>query len=466
MKKKRIAALALAASMVLGLWACGGQAQETTPAAGGNQEITGGEEASQTGDGSSQAENTEASGSGEDIVLSISWWGGDSRHEATLEALKLFEEKYPNIKVEPQYGAWGGWLEQLSVQMAGKTEPDVMQINWNWIYEFSKDGNGFADLNQYSDVIDLTQYPESLLEEMTMEGKLQGIPISTTGKVFYWNKTTFEKAGLEVPDSFADMIEAGTVFQEKLGEDYYPMALTPYEQMLIMVYYLQQKYDKQWIENGQVNFTQEEVADGIAFIRMLEDSHVFPSQQKLTSDGADTMDKNVNWMNGKYAGFYEWDSSQAKFANALEGEQEMVMGGYPYDYGDTKTATTKIAMSWAVSANSQHPKEAAMLIEFLQSDPEAVKLLGTERGIPSNESAKTLLEEEGMFENDLTFTSNAAAMENAGFALDPYFEDVKLKEKTGLYFEVFESMSYDNTDPMELAELLIDGINEVQADNQ
>ncbi len=455
---KQLLAVVLSAAMAASLTACQGgtQTDETQPPATGTEA---------DGETIGEAEGAETNAEDGPVTLTISWWGGDSRHEATLKALELFEEKYPNIKVEPQYGAWGGWLEQLSVQMAGDTEPDVMQINWNWIYEFSSDGNGFTDLNQYGDVIDLSQYPENLLEEMSIDGKLQGIPISTTGKVFYWNKTTFDKAGLEVPDSFADMIEAGHVFQEKLGEDYYPMALTPYEQMLIMVYYLQQKYEKPWIADHQVNFTQEEVADGIAFIRMLEDNHVFPSQQKLTSDGADTMDKNVNWMNGKYAGFYEWDSSQAKFANALEDGQEMVMGGYPYDYGDTKVGTAKISMAYAISDTCEHPEEAALLIQFLLQDPEAVKIQGTERGIVSNETAKKILEEEGML-NDLTFTSNQAAMENAGFALDPYFEDVKLKDKTGLYFEVFEEMSYENTDPMELAEILIEGVNEVQEKNK
>lgn len=452
--EKKLLSLALAVAMAISLSGCGGgqKAEETAAAQSTGAQNT---EAAQGGDKEK----------GDEVTITISWWGGDSRHEATLKALELFEEKYPNIKVEPQYGAWGGWLEQLSVQMAGNTEPDVMQINWNWIYEFSADGTGFTDLNQYADILELDQYPKNLLEEMSINGNLFGVPISTTGKVFYWNKTTFDKAGLEVPDSFEDMIEAGQVFKEKLGEDYYPMALTPYEQMLIMVYYLQQKYDKQWIVDRQVNFTQEEVADGIAFIRMLEDNHVFPSQQKLTSDGADTMDKNVNWMNGKYAGFYEWDSSQAKFANALEEGQEMVMGGYPYDHGETKAGTAKISMAYAISDTCEHPKEAALLISFLQGDPEAVKTQGTQRGIVSHEGAKKILEADGQL-SDLTYTSNLAAMENAGFPLDPYFEDVKLKEKTGLYFEIFEAMSYDNTDPMELAELLIEGINQVQEKNK
>lgn len=445
---KVLAGLLLASAFCL--TACGGsnETQQTTDAAG------------------AAATQTEAQAAAdEEVVLSISWWGGDSRHDATIKAIEAFEEKHPNIKVEPQYGAWGGWLEQLSVQMAGSTEPDVMQINWNWIYEFSKDGNGFADLNQYSDVIDLTQYPESLLQEMTIDGKLQGIPVSTTGKVFYWNKSTFDKAGIAVPSSFEEMIAAGKIFQEKLGDDYYPMALTSYEQMLIMTYYLQQKYDKPWIADGKVNFTEDEVAEGIAFIRMLEDSHVMPTQQKLIGDGADTMDKNPNWMNGKYAGFYEWDSSQAKFANALDEGQEFVMGGYPYDYGDTKVATVKISMAFAVSAHSKHPKEAAMLIDFLLNDPEGIKIMALERGIVANANAQSILEGEGLLEG-LTFESNKAAMEHAGFALDPYFEDNRLKDTTtGLYFEIFETLSYDNEDPKVLAAELIEGINEVQESN-
>ena len=30
----------------------------------------------------------------------------------------------------------------------------------------------------------------------------------------------------------------------------------------------------------------------------------------------------------QYAGFYEWDSAQEKFANSLEGDQEFVLGEF------------------------------------------------------------------------------------------------------------------------------------------
>lgn len=52
------------------------------------------------------------------IELTISWWGGDSRHEAYQKALEAFHEKYPNITVSPTYGAWSGWEEKQSTALA------------------------------------------------------------------------------------------------------------------------------------------------------------------------------------------------------------------------------------------------------------------------------------------------------------------------------------------------------------
>ena len=67
------------------------------------------------------------------IELTISWWGGDSRHEAYQKALEAFHEKYPNITVSPTYGAWSGWEEKMAAALAADQGSDVMQVNWNWL---------------------------------------------------------------------------------------------------------------------------------------------------------------------------------------------------------------------------------------------------------------------------------------------------------------------------------------------
>ena len=59
----------------------------------------------------------------------------------------------------------------------------------------------------------------------TVRGHLNALPVTMTARVFYFNATTFAKAGLPVPSTWDELFAAGPVFRERLGEDYYPLAL-------------------------------------------------------------------------------------------------------------------------------------------------------------------------------------------------------------------------------------------------
>ena len=126
---------------------------------------------------------------------------------------------------------------------------------------------------------------------------------------------------------------------------------------MLLTYYMQEKYGKAWIEDGKLNYTVEELADGFDFLKSLEANHVIPSQEKLKGDGADSLDKNPNFIDGKYAGLYEWDSAAKKMQGALSDGQELVIGEYPADYG-TPSTIYKVSMGFAVSKNSKNPEEA------------------------------------------------------------------------------------------------------------
>ena len=165
----------------------------------------------------------EESKEGKEITLRFSWWGGDERHEKTLQAIKLFEEKNPGVKIKPEYSGWSGHYEKITTQMAGGTAADVIQVNHNWLDAFSKDGNGFYDLNSFKDVLHLDNFSKDELAKTTVNGKLNMVPIGITAKEFYYNADTFKKAGIEIPKTWNEVFEAGKVFKEKLGNDYYPM---------------------------------------------------------------------------------------------------------------------------------------------------------------------------------------------------------------------------------------------------
>ena len=126
--------------------------------------------------------------------ISFSWWGGESRHEATMKAVKAFEEKHEDIKLDVKFGAWDGWEDAMTAAFYAGTQTDIVQINWNWLDVFNSNGNLFLDLNTVSDHLDLSGYCQSELDPCKFDGALEAVPVYLTGRIFYWNRTVFEKA--------------------------------------------------------------------------------------------------------------------------------------------------------------------------------------------------------------------------------------------------------------------------------
>ena len=392
----------------------------------------------------------------EKCTLTFSWWGGDSRNAATLKAIEAFEEKYPGIEVETNYGAWINWENTVAEMFVTNTTPDVCQVNWNWLYSYSADGSVFLDLNRVSDVLDLSQFSDDALEQCVVGEKLQAIPVSMTGRIFYWNQTTFERVGIEVPKTFRELLYAGEAFKTKLGDEYYPLVLGEYDRMILMVYCLESMYGKAWVENGKLQYTMEEIQIGLEFIQLLEQEHVIPPLEILLDDGADSIDENNKWRNGTYAGVFEWDSSVIKYNSSLEPGQKIVVGNFFEDMGEYHGGYSKVSLGFAISENCEYPKEAAMLINFLLNEEEGITLMGSERGIPLSVAALEICQEKNLLD-EIVAEANVKVLEWVSFPLDPKFESVSLREN--IYHDVMQGLGSGKYSTKEAAHILIDGVN-------
>ncbi|MEW9121913.1 MAG: ABC transporter substrate-binding protein [Thermotaleaceae bacterium] len=394
-------------------------------------------------------------GSG-DVNLRFSWWGGDERHEKTLEVIRLYEELNPGVKITAEYGGWQGHLEKITTQILGKTATDIIQINWNWIAAFSKDGNGFYDLNTLADFIEIENYEEHLLEQTSVNGKLNGLPVGIGGKVFYYNATTWEKAGLPIPTTFDELFAAAPVFKEKLGKDYYPFDLDQYGAFLMSLYYLEQKTGKAFIgADNQVAFTQAELEEAYNFYLKMVEAGVTPSLEERAAAGNVPVDQTPGWIQGKYGGTYEWDSAINKFQQALEGDQQIVTGEFLTGIGSNPSALAKVSMVYAINKDTKHPEEAAKFLNFLTADPRAAEILGTSRGIPANKAAvDTLISKDQL--KGLTYEGNVKVNEFIGQGISPYFEADELQQ---FYRAVIEELGYGKLTAAQTAEKTIKEVN-------
>jgi oligogalacturonide transport system substrate-binding protein len=399
----------------------------------------------------------------DNCTIRFDWWGGDSRHKVTQEAVAAFMKKYPGINVEVNFGAWTDWETARALEYQAGNGSDLTQINYSWINDYDATGETFLDLNTESSIIDLTQYDSDLLKTCNdAKGQLAGVPLAVTGRTFYWNKTTFEKAGISTPTSLDDLIAAGKTFKEKLGDDYYPLEMGEYDRMLFISFYLQAQTGQPIIDaNGKLTVSQDQLKQGLELIKKLEDNHVMPTQATMAGDGNVTLNENPKFIDGHYAGVFEWDSAPAKYIKNLGEGQELVVGSELKGLGDKATGVSdKVSMLFAITKTSEHPHEAAMLLNYLVNDEEGVKILGSERGIPSSKAAYDILDKAGKIDKTVA-AAHKSVMDASPMYFSPLFDNAKLKGTSAAYTTIFDAVSYGQQSTDEGAKALYQAYMEV-----
>ncbi|TCV98710.1 oligogalacturonide transport system substrate-binding protein [Biostraticola tofi] len=389
----------------------------------------------------------------EPVDIRISWWGGNSRHQATLQAIELFEKKYPDIKVKAEYAGWEGYLSRLTVQIAGGSEPDVIQTNWNWLPVFSQTGTGFYDLNTLKADIDLSQYDPGTLASVTVNNKLNGIPVAITARSFYYNKKLWEEMGVSYPQSWQELMAAGKAFQVR-DQSKYPLVLDYMESLTLVQSWMVQKYNIAAIDEQKMkfNYTPEQWVEFFQIYKDLVDSHVFPSMRVLSSYGKSNTWEMKPWIAGQWGGVYMWNTNAVMYENNLSAPYNKLELGPFFMLPGAKDAGLflKPTMMFSVGKSTRHPAAAAKLIDFLMNDPQGVAAMGLERGTPQSKKAYQHLTAQGVIQPDnITVAGiNASLALPHEIATSPYFDNPQLVE---LWHNTIEHLDQGNTTVKEAA---------------
>jgi len=394
--------------------------------------------------------------------LRMSWWGGDSRHEATQAALKICGERHGHT-ISPEFTGWSGHFERLATQIAGGTEPDIMQVNWPWLPIFSADGSRFADLNELSHIIDLSNWSADQLNSGTMNGKLNGLPVSTTARLFAFNTAAWERAGLPLPTTWDDLVAAGPVFRDTLGEDHFPFEASALDATLIVLLYGTQMTGRPLIDaaTNEVAWSQEELTTAINFYQTLVDNHVVPSWQTVAGAGNVPLEENPNWTQGRIGGTYQWDTTYFKISDPMaEGEELVYTAMLGQDGQKTEGIYRKASMVFSISANTEHPEAAAQILNCLMNEEAGVTALGSTRGVPASNAARGMLMDAGGIQ-DIQVEAQKRVLEGEGPTIHPFMEHPDVRSAM---IDALEMFAYGRIDAATAAEEMLIGIEAVLED--
>jgi len=113
-------------------------------------------------------------------TLRVAWWGNPTRDERTLKVIDMYQQKFPNVTIEPETVGWAGYWDRINTQVASGNMPDVMQHDYAYLLQFVG-RDLMADLTPFvqQNTIDLSGVDESYLSGGRVGGKLYGVSLGT-----------------------------------------------------------------------------------------------------------------------------------------------------------------------------------------------------------------------------------------------------------------------------------------------
>ena len=347
----------------------------------GNSANSGNTSSSAAPSGAESASPSSSADPNEKIELRMAWWGNQVRNERTLEVIKMFEAKNPNIKITGEFADFDGHFQKMATQSSGNSLPDILQMDYIYLAEYVDKGL-LADLNPYVDsgVLNFADVDDQFISGGRLNDKLYAVSLGANALTLAYDPAMFAKAG--VPElkpgyTWQDFVDTAYALKDKLGKDVWINPL--YSDSQEFKHLLRQK--GAWLYNDEG--TALGYDDDKYFIdfwtnweKMRKDGISPPAE--LTANISDLKDQLI--VSGK-SPFLPMHSNEIVALTELA-KRPIKLMVYPTDPDGEMGHYIKPSQFFSVSSTSKHAEAAAKFIDFFTNDVEANKVLGAERGVP------------------------------------------------------------------------------------
>lgn len=323
------------------------------------------------------------------VELSFMWWGGDSRHEYTQELIDMFEAEHANISIEPIFTDFDPYWDQLATATAGGNMPDVVTMEERFIQQYVVDGQ-LLDLTTVTDTLDISNIDPLALAAGEIDGGLYTIASGVNAFSMVADPQIVEQAGLEFPDDTAwtweDYLDLTVAISQAGGGDYYGAQAFGSNEALFNVY-ARQRGEQLYNPDGSLGFTAATLAEFWDLSLRQTAEGGTPPADMTQEIGATGPDQSLLATN--QGAFGTWWTNQLGGLAGAAGRDLTLLRQPGESAGQRPGMYFKPAMSWSISANTDHPEEAAMFVDFLLNSTEAAEVMLNDRGLPANLEVRT-----------------------------------------------------------------------------
>lgn len=146
--------------------------------------------------------------------VTINFWHHYSAQSAENETLMndlipKFESENPGIKVNAVSHEWAELHDKILVSASSQSLPDVARLDIAWLPEFQQMGVLVALDQEMPDFAEVAgALLDSALSTANIGGSYYALPLNTNSKILFYNTAMLEAAGVEVPTTMDEWVEA------------------------------------------------------------------------------------------------------------------------------------------------------------------------------------------------------------------------------------------------------------------
>ena len=322
-------------------------------------------------------------------TLNFEWWTNPVRSEYTSKIINNYTSAHPKITVNQAPGQWATYWTKLSTQVAGQTEPDIIQMDQAYIAEYGGRG-ALLDMSNVGS-IDLTPLKSSLAQG-TLNGKLYGIPTGENAYGIAANKTLFQKAGVDVPDdktwTWNDYLDICSKLKSGSGGAFTGSTWQSGDQDLKI--WLHQHGEQLYTDKGKLGASTGTLTSWFTMIKKFFDAGDGPTPDEFTNDVAASLQQTL-FGSSKAALGWTWSNQVTAYQQSNGGD--LVLLRPPSVAGSAKKNGLyyKPSMYWSIGSQTKYPSQAGGIINYFLNNTDAAKLQLAERGVPVNPKVQAVV---------------------------------------------------------------------------